>query len=91
MPATWENDTSHPEYHRDRAKTYFDRYIALQHRIEALERLAAEAAPNKRAHKYILTNTNTDGGFEYKRLCGERDMCMAVAQLSATMAAVLRW
>jgi len=91
VPATWENDTSSVQYHRARARAFFDRYLALQRKIEDIERNAGEAAQgHKRAQKHLLTDTSTEAGFTYRNLCGERDMCMEVAQLSATMAIALR-
>lgn len=79
--------------HQSAAILNFKKYIETQNRIEAIEREAQLATRgNKRAMANILLKPReeTAESFVYKGLCGDRDTYMARAQLSATMAIMLR-
>lgn len=69
----------------------YQQYLVVQERIDKVEDAAAKAASHhKRAQSYILGREDTDAGFQYKKLCGERDRYMQLAQLNASMAIMLR-
>lgn len=77
------------QFHRNEALDYYDKYVAVQAKIDDIEVEALKAAGgNKRAASNILLAppVQTPQSFIYKSLCGDRDRYIEMAQLNATLA-----
>lgn len=85
-------DVNSPEDHRTRALGFFQAYIDMQTLIEAIEaKVTEECAGNKLLAKQRLPDYyDKRSGRKYPSLCALREQYMAVAQLSATMAIMLK-
>jgi hypothetical protein len=91
MPAKIGQGFLTSSYYESLAIVNYQQYLVIQEKIDKLEEAAATAASHyKRAQSYILGREDTDAGFKYKSMCGERDRFMQLAQLNASMAIMLR-
>jgi hypothetical protein len=85
-------DVNSAEDHRTRALGFFQAYIDMQDRIEAIEdKVVQQCGGNKLMAKQMLADYyDRKTGRKYPTLCALREMYMDVAQLSATMVIMLK-